>query len=299
MERHSYTRLTLALDIIGRIADGPWKGYHELAVIKHKIDLFDTITIEPASRLSLECNDPGVPCDERNSCLQAVTLLHKEYKIDRSVRINLHKRIPVMGGLAGGSANAATTLQILNDLWKLHLPARRLIKLGRMLGMDVPFYFIGGTALDSEAAGHCEPLPTKVALTFVLALPGFGVSTAEAYRGIDYSSVGHDRPLTERMKQYCVANDRQGVVSSMHNDFERSVFLRHPRLKAIKEELLGAGCAAAVLSGSGSTVVGVASDKEEAVVIQKKMKCRTIIASTLMQRAESTSGKGLTNGQTE
>ncbi|MBN1577706.1 MAG: 4-(cytidine 5'-diphospho)-2-C-methyl-D-erythritol kinase [Chitinispirillaceae bacterium] len=299
MERHSYTRLTLALDIIGRISDGPWNGYHELAAIKHQIDLHDTIAIEPSSRLSLECNDHQVPCDERNVCLQAVTLLQKEYNIDRSVRITLHKRIPVMGGLAGGSANAATTLQILNDLWKLRLSVHRLKELGRMLGMDVPFYFIGGTAFDSEAAGYCEPLPTKVVLTFVLVLPDFGVSTAEAYRGIDYRTIGHDRPLTERMKHYCLANSRQGVVSSIHNDFERSVFLRHPRLREIKEKLLKAGCAAAALSGSGSTVFGVASDKEEAEVIQKKMKCRTIIASTLMRQAGSTSGKGFTHGQSE
>jgi 4-diphosphocytidyl-2-C-methyl-D-erythritol kinase len=281
MERNSHTRLTLALDIMGRIDTGPLKGYHELAAIKHQIDLHDTIVIEPASRLSMTCNDPQVPCDERNICLQAATLLQKEYKINRPVRINLFKRIPVMGGLAGGSANAATTLQLLNDLWKLHLRQHRLIELGRVLGMDVPFYFFGKTAFDTEAGGRCEPLPTHIELTFILALPDFGVSTAEAYRCIDYSTTGLGRPLTERMKHYCLANDRQGVVSSIHNDFEHSVFLRYPRLRVIKQELLEAGCVAAALSGSGSAVFGVVSDREKATEIQKKIKCRTVVVSTL------------------
>ena len=281
MERHSYTRLTLALDIIGRIKEGPWAGYHELAAIKHQIDLYDTIIIEPASKLSFECNDPQVPCNEKNLCLQAVTLLQKEYRVNRQVRIMVEKRIPVMGGLAGGSANAATTLQLLNELWKLRLSVRRLMDLGRMLGMDVPYYFTGGTVFDTEAKGFIEPLPTKINQTFVLAIPDFGVSTIEAYEGIDYGAIGHKRDITEQMLHYCLANNRQGVVSSIHNDFEESVFARHPRLKAIKRELLDAGCEAAALSGSGSTLFGIASDMEQAASVQKKISCRTMRVSTL------------------
>lgn len=280
MQQNSYTRLTLALDIVGRITEGPLKGYHELAAIKHQIDLCDTITIEPARHLTLECDDPQVPCDERNICLQAVTLLQREFKIDRQVRITLQKRIPVMGGLAGGSANAATTVRMLDELWKLRLPVERLRELGRMLGMDVPFYFTGKTAFDSEAGGQFEPLPTAVNLTFVLAIPEFGVATSEAYRDLDYQVIGRNGELTARMKHYCLANDRQGVVSSIHNDFELSVLPKHPRIAEIKQELLDAGCTAAVLSGSGSTVFGVAGDAAGAAAIQKKMSCRTIVAST-------------------
>jgi 4-diphosphocytidyl-2-C-methyl-D-erythritol kinase len=281
MQRNSYTRLTLALDIVGKLEQGPFMGYHELAAVKHQIDLCDTITIEPAGRLLLECNDPLVPCDERNLCLQAVTLLQREYRIDRSVRITLQKRIPVQGGLAGGSANAATTLQLLNELWKLHLPRQRLMELGRMLGMDVPFYFIGKTAFDTEATGICEHLPTDIRLTFLLALPDFGVSTAAAYRGIDYTAIGKKRDLTEAMKNYCLAKDVKGVVSSIHNDFEGSVFTSYPELKKVKQELLEAGCSEAVLSGSGSTMYGVVPEGCSAAGMQQKISCRTIIASTL------------------
>ena len=281
MESNSYTRLTLALDVIGKIQDGPWKGYHELGTVKHQIDLCDTIRIEPSSRLSLKCDDPRVPCDEHNLCLQAVTLLQREYQIDHSVRITIDKRIPVQGGLAGGSANAATTLMMLNELWKLHLPRRQLMKLGQILGMDVPFYFYGHTAFDTEATGVCTPIETGIRLTFILAIPEFGVSTAEAYRGLDYGKTGKSVDLTESMKNYCLANDVQGVVSSIHNDFEASVFAAHPALAILRQELLDAGCSTAVLSGSGSTVFGIVPDGMDVASLQNKIKCRTIIASTL------------------
>jgi 4-diphosphocytidyl-2-C-methyl-D-erythritol kinase len=281
MQQNSNTRLTLALDIVGKITDGPYKGYHELSAIKHQIDLCDTITIEPASTLTLECDDPQVPCDGRNICMQAVALLQQEFNIDRQVRITLKKRIPVMGGLAGGSANAATTLQMLGELWELHLSIDRLRTLGRKLGMDVPFYFSGGTAFDTEAGGIFEPLPTAIRLAFVLAIPDFGVSTAEAYRGIDYTAIGRNCTVTGAMKNYCLANNRNGVVLSIHNDFELSVFPRYPRLAAIKRELLEAGCVAAVLSGSGSTVFGVAESAAEAEAIRRKISCRSLVASTL------------------
>jgi len=285
MERNSYTRLTLALDIVGRIVTGELKGYHELSTIKHQIDLHDTLILEPSSRLSIECDDPRVPGDETNICIRAVKLLQKEYSIDQPVRITLMKRIPVMGGLAGGSTNAATMLSMLSDMWDLRLPAARLMELGRRLGMDVPFYFNGKTAFDTETTGRCEPLPTDIAMTFVLALADFGVSTAQAYSAINYDLIGRERELTERMKHYFVEHDAKGVVSCIHNDFERSVFVTHPRLAQIKQALLDAGCTAAALSGSGSTVFGVAADVADARQICSKMDCRTIIVSTLKGEA--------------
>ncbi|MCX7725269.1 MAG: 4-(cytidine 5'-diphospho)-2-C-methyl-D-erythritol kinase [Chitinispirillaceae bacterium] len=281
IEKKSYTRITLALDIVDKIESGKYKGYHELSVIKHQIDLCDTIIIEPSSHLSMECNNPAVPCDERNLCLQAVTLLQEELKIDKQVKITLYKQIPVMGGLAGGSANAATTLLALNEMWKLHLSLKQLIELGRKLGMDVPYYFLGKTAFDSEAGGFLEPIPTDIKFTFVLALPDFGVSTADAYRRIDYKKINKKRHLTEEMKKNLLENNREGVLRCIHNDFEESVFLSYPALQKIKEEMIKAGCLAVSLSGSGSTIFGIASDLQHAVKIQKELSCKSIIALTL------------------
>jgi len=281
VERRSYTRLTLALDIMGRITTGPYCGYHELATVKHQIDLFDTIAIEPAEVLSIVCSDPLVPCDSRNICYKAAALLQQRFGTNQPVCITIDKHIPVMGGLAGGSANAATTLAMLNDLWELKLDTTQLMEIGRQLGMDVPFYFIGKTAFDTEAGGVCTKLPTAIHLTFILAIPDFGVSTVAAYQGIDYREIGRNTGKTNALQQFLLATDRPNVVSCIHNDFEYSVFRSHPRLVSIKKELMEAGCETAVLSGSGSTVLGVTRNREQAEEVAERMGCRTLIVSTL------------------
>jgi 4-diphosphocytidyl-2-C-methyl-D-erythritol kinase len=280
----SYTRVTLALDIVRKISDGPYRGYHELGTVKHRIDLCDTVCIEEARTDTLECDDPAVPCDDRNVCLKVTRLVQQQFGIDRHVRIGLTKRIPVMGGLAGGSANAATTLQLLNELWELRLPTGRMVELARNIGMDVPYYFIGNTAYDTEAGLVVEPIVTGCSFVFVLACPDFGVSTADAYAGVDYAAVGRNLALTDTLRRSLEAGDAEGAPRSMHNDFESTVFSRFPRLSTIKKDLLEAGCRAALLTGSGSTVIGVVRNAQEAKTIAGKMRCRTIIASTKEER---------------
>ena len=286
-ERHivvtgkSYTRVTLALDIIRKIEVGAYQGYHELAIIKHQIDLYDTIVIEPAHAMQIICENPHVPCDSTNLCWKAVALLQKEYSIDKQVKIHLHKSIPVMGGLAGGSANAATTLQLLDQMWDLGLGTETLMNLGRKLGMDVPFYFIGETAFDSEAGGCLQSIPTSLGLTFVLAIPDFGISTREAYQGIDYAEAGQQRAKTEDMKRSFLHDSMEGVIQNMHNDFEHTVFMKQPKLEVIKQELLDYGCLQAGMSGSGSTVIGVVRSIDEAERIKSKANFQVLIASSL------------------
>jgi len=285
LTQNSYTRVTLALDIVRTIADGPYKGYHELGTIKHRIDLCDMISVEESRSDKIECDDPAVPGDSRNICLKVLGLVREKFSIDRRVRITILKKIPVMGGLAGGSANAATTLQLLNELWELGLTTPRLIDLGRSAGMDVPYYFIGGTAFDSEAGLRLEPIATDCSFVFVLACPDFGVSTREAYAGIVDAAVGHSRMLTAELRKALEARDQNAAVPLLHNDFEHSVCARFPRLSAIRQGLLEAGCSAAQLTGSGSTVIGVARDRVHAEEVCKKINCRTIISSTLSCQA--------------
>jgi len=282
MVESSYTRVTLALDIVRKIADGAFAGYHELGIIKHKIDLHDRITIENSEKMVLECDNPMVPCDSSNICWKAALLLKSQCGIDKNVRIQIEKHIPVMGGLAGGSANAATTLSMLNVLWKLDLTAKELMEYGRMLGMDVPFYFTANTAFDTEATGIIEPIKLDRSFTFVLAVPDFGVSTKDAYQGIDYSLIGKSIDKTTAMKTVLCEKSNDALFSLMHNDFELTVFKKYPRLAVVKKTLLDMGCKSAMMSGSGSTVLGIAADYDHAKRIQSSIDCKIIIASSLV-----------------
>jgi 4-diphosphocytidyl-2-C-methyl-D-erythritol kinase len=269
--RRSYTRITLALDIIGRLEQGPYRGYHELGIIKHQIDLFDTLHIEEASDISIECSDSRVPRDRSNICWRAAELVMQRFGIDCGVKITIEKRIPVMGGLAGGSANAATVVLMLNEQWDLGMELGELRQIGRRLGMDVPYYFTGGTVFDTETQGWPERISSDLQFDFVLFVPPFGISTAAAYRGIDYSRVGWSVGQTSRMRQALTGNDKDVVIESMHNDFELSVFRAQPALEDYAGKLQRAGCHKVILSGSGSTLAGVARDSDHAHYIARRI----------------------------
>ncbi len=277
----SYTRITLALDIIGKIKEGPLKGYHELAIVKHQIDLHDTISITSADHMALFCDHPAVPCNESNLAWRAALLLKNQFNIKDNVEISIEKRIPVQGGLAGGSANAATVISILNQLWQLNLSLDELCQVGRAVGMDVPFYFYGKTAFDTEATCVLEPIVHQGVYDFVVAMPTIGVSTKKAYGQIDYGNIGKNREKTDRVQQALTTGDRALLISSMHNDFEHSVFKHYPNLKDIQTSMINAGCEAAILSGSGSSLIGLAKDKNHAQEIDKSLSCKSMVVSTL------------------
>jgi 4-diphosphocytidyl-2-C-methyl-D-erythritol kinase len=195
----------------------------------------------------------------------------QHFGIKENVHIHIEKNIPVKGGLAGGSSNAATVLRILNELWNLKLDKGQLVTVARGIGMDIPFYFTGGTAFDSEATGLLEPVKTDIIFNFVLAIPDFGVSTSEAYKEIDYNEIGQETDKTASMKEALGNNDRDTAVAALHNDFEKTVFKQYPQLVSLKEKLLKAGCLHAVMSGSGSTLVGVAKDSDHANSIKERL----------------------------
>ena len=281
MKQISHTRVTLALDIVRKIAEGPQKGYHELGIVKHLISLGDTISVKASKKMSLTCSFPGVPEDQSNICWQAAELLQKRYNITEDVSIDIEKQIPVQGGLAGGSTNAATTLAILDKHWGLGLSKEELQGLGKELGMDVPFYFSGGTAFDSEATSVLRVIANRMKLHLVLVVPPFGVSTADAYGGIDYSQIGKSQEMTANLEKGLLAGDLEIVAENMHNDFELSVFGVHSQLADFKSSMISEGALNVIMSGSGSTMIGLAENKVSAEKIARKYEKSFVVESVL------------------
>ena len=276
----SFTRITCALDIVGIVGHGRFKGFHEVSIIKHQIGLYDTITVEDSDTTRICCSHPVVPLDNTNICWKALDVVKNAFHIDKNALISIEKNIPVLGGLAGGSANGASTLKLLNTLWNLDLSTKELIELGRSVGMDVPYYFLGNTAFDSESTGILEPIQTALCFDFVLVIPDFGVSTKEAYKNIDYSLIAGNIEKTDTMKKAFQANNRDEVISSMHNDFELSVFKQYPQLKMIKNKLLDLGCLNAVMSGSGSTLIGFLDKTADKEKIKGQIEYDTLFVSS-------------------
>jgi 4-diphosphocytidyl-2-C-methyl-D-erythritol kinase len=276
----SYTRVTFALDILEKIKEGKYANFHRLSTIKHKINLYDIISISESKEIKIQCSHPLVPNDSHNICWKVVELIKNNFNISQNVLIEINKNIPVMGGLAGGSANAATMFLLLNEFWGLNLTKEKMIELSRNIGMDVPFYFIGNTAFDTEAGELLEPIESSLSFNIVLAIPDFGISTKEAYKNIDYSKVGKNINKTLLMRNAFSENNFDEVIQLMHNDFEMFVLYQNDKLKRIKDMLLKAGCMNAILSGSGSCIFGIIESKKDYDKIKSKLNFNTLVVSS-------------------
>lgn len=266
----AYAKINLTLEIIRRLPS----GYHEIKSVMQQTALCDDITIiEAHAGITIESASSNVPRNARNSIWKATALLKERSGVDRGVKFNLVKRIPVGGGMGGGSADAAATLVGLNKFWGLGLSQAELFTISHEIGMDVAFCVLGGTALATGRGEIVEPLPSPPRLPLVIVNPGIFVSTRTAYEGLKVDQL----TFADRSAQMIAAiarRDFDGIVASLHNDFERTVLNEYPVIGAAKRDLVEAGAEAALLSGSGASVFGIARSAAHARAIAETLKPR-------------------------
>jgi 4-diphosphocytidyl-2-C-methyl-D-erythritol kinase len=260
----SPAKINLALRVLHRRPD----GFHELRTIFQTISLADTIEIDhtPDRRYSLSLeSDPDIP---DNLLVRAANLLHEQASISGAWTIRLHKRIPMGGGLGGGSSNAAAALLAIPVLAGKRIPLEALIELASKLGSDVPFFLTGGTAVGLGRGTEVYPLDGVLPTHGILAAPGIHVSTAEAYRSLNREAAGEltTTPLSSILNSFQSLAWRADGCARLPgwlavNDFERPVFQQHPKLRTIRNRLKKAGAFPALMSGSGSSVFGLFADK--------------------------------------
>ncbi len=244
-------KINLTLDVLGKRTD----GYHTLASVMQTIAIADTVALWPApeGEVTLDC-DLADLCSPDNLALRAALDLRAATGTTRGVRIELAKRIPMQGGLGGGSSDGATVLLALNTWWGLGLAEADLIALAAPLGSDVPFFIIGGTAQITGRGEVVTKLPDLVPLWLVVAKPPVNVSTPAVFRALppaDYS----DGTATAAL----VGDIRAGTPppltdASLHNALERGVLRDYPAVAATRAALLAAGAPCVRMSGSGPTL---------------------------------------------
>jgi 4-diphosphocytidyl-2-C-methyl-D-erythritol kinase len=258
-------KVNLTLEVLGRRAD----GYHEIATVMQTVDLADRLVLEDADDVELRATGPGVPADASNLAWKAAMALRDAAGITRGVRVRLDKRIPVAGGLGGGSTDAAAVLVGLNRLWGLRWPLARLDEVAVSLGMDVPFFLRGGTALGTGRGEQVQLVP-GVGLALVLVNPGVGASTAETYGRVTrpmYSSGDHCRALLTALESRRPAR----VAEHLYNGLEAALDTPQRHVVKMKAALLAAGALGAAMSGSGPTVFGVARSWEHARQLRARL----------------------------
>ncbi len=263
MEIQAHGKVNLYLDVLGRRPD----GFTNIETVFQTVSLHDTLTFELQNTgASLTCSDPSLEVDPSNLVLRAAALLRSRTGCDKGVRIHLEKCIPVAGGMAGGSVDAAATLRGLNELWALELDEAALHACALDLGSDVPYCLVGGTVAATGRGERLQPLDPLPETWFVLAQPALGVSAGAVYNhpaltrnpedDADGRTAAFDRALAR------LAEGR--VADVMFNRMESAIFTMHPELEAIRDRMLNAGCLAAIVSGSGPTLAGLCRDREQA-----------------------------------
>ena len=254
MEAHA--KVNLFLRVLGPRDD----GYHEIETVLVPISLADHVSVEPADALRVSLTGPvagGVPRDDANLALRAARALAAEAGGDSpGARITIDKKIPVAAGLGGGSADAAATLLLLDELWSTGLGRDGLARLAADIGSDVPALLLGEPAY---ASGRGERVASVLAqsTTWVVKPFPFGVSSADAYAWWDgHATTGPDPGALIAAAE---AGDDALLGSALYNDLQAPVAERHPEIAETIDAFVGAGARGAVMTGSGPTVVALCS----------------------------------------
>jgi 4-diphosphocytidyl-2-C-methyl-D-erythritol kinase len=273
----SYAKINLGLQVVRKRGD----GFHEIRTVFQTIELHDRLQIRLVSGRHIEFESDHTalhPID--NLVVKAISALNSSLRLKQGCRVQLEKRIPLGSGLGGGSSNAAAAILGMKKLLNLDIPTRQLFEMGGLLGSDVPFFFVGGTALGVGRGSEIYPLADHALNHILLVVPSAGVSTKLAYTRMRL-------PLTKQGGKSMIPVFCSAYVDSLNgnkfleNDFEKVVFRDFPGLKQIRRELLKLGALAAGLTGSGSALFGLFDSKS------RMLKARNGVASDDFQFIET------------
>lgn len=273
--RKAYAKINLGLDVIRRRSD----GYHEVKMIMQTVGIYDILTFqkkercEGAPRITIKLAQEDalgtaslkedIPCDESNLIYKAAALIMKTYDIQESVEITLRKNIPIAAGMAGGSTDAAAVFHGFNEMFALSMDLETMKKLGVLIGADVPYCIMGGTALSEGIGEILTPLPAPPAAHLLIAKPDIHVSTKFVYENLHAHRLQF-HPDIDGMTEALKAGNLAGIAERMENVLETVTVREYPVIRQIKEEMKRNGALNALMSGSGPTVFGIYEDGETA-----------------------------------
>ena len=260
-------KINLFLEVVGKRED----GYHELETVMQEIDLSDNLTFrEVEEGVRLECDDMSIPCGADNLVCKAANLMIRECGIKKGVLIGLEKNIPVGAGLGGGSSDAAATLKALNTLWGVGLTDEELMGFAAKLGSDVAFFIKGKTSLCRGRGEKVNPIKVKNKFNYVVIFPHIRIDTVTIYKNLKIT-------LTRKRKDVSFFLDtlehenEVSVGELLFNRLEEPVFTLYPGLLQLKKFLERFGFCGLLVSGSGSSIVGLCSSREQAESIRDKI----------------------------
>ena len=266
----AFAKVNLTLDVLDKRPD----GYHDLKSIIQTISIRDDIEIDVGTGKPwvLHCTKEGIPEDSGNLAWRAAEVFFDAAKIDpNGIEIRITKRIPSEAGLGGGSADAGAVLRALNRHYGNPFSILALAELGNLVGSDVPFCTVCGTAMVEGKGERLRKLPDMPDCCFVVCKPDFSSSTPELYKQLDNSFIGK-RPDHQAVESALLAGDLVKIAQNLWNVFDPIVTKDHLELNYIKSIFNSYGSIGQQMTGSGSAVFAIVPDFESAAVICNMLK---------------------------
>jgi 4-diphosphocytidyl-2-C-methyl-D-erythritol kinase len=273
LERLSPCKVNFLLNILGKRGD----GFHELETLFHPVALTDRLTFKKAaSGIQLTCNNLELPTDAGNLVYRAAKSFLDAAKIKDGVAIHLEKRVPLEAGLGGGSSNAAHTLLGLNELFGNQFTRAQLEPLAAALGSDVNFFLQNGPAIGVGRGEQIQPLapfPSLAGVHILLIHPGFGISTAWAYKNLArFPEALNGRPGRVNELAAELRTSLESAAPHFYNSLEGPALEKFPILAMFQEFLRANGATVALMSGSGSTTFALTKTRAIAESLSEKFK---------------------------
>lgn len=264
IELKAYGKINIGLDVIRKRED----GYHDLDMIMQTVGVYDDVIISREDgtqtyEIEVSTDADILPNDKGNLAFMAAKVLMEAYDIKAKVKIHINKRIPIAGGMAGGSADCAAVLRGVNQLFQLGLTDEQLQEYGVKLGADVPYCIVGGTKRAQGIGEILTDLPTPPKCYVIIAKPDAFVSTKFVYSHIRPAQI-ENHPDIDGIIESIKAGDLYGMCEKIANVMEDVTIPEYPIIQKVKDILKSNGAVNALMSGSGPTVFGIYDDEEKA-----------------------------------
>ena len=265
-------------------------GFHEVTTVFQAISLFDDVTVAPAEKgegikISITGQTSGgVPADNSNLAVKAAQLMIKNYDLPEDLVIKLKKEIPVAGGMAGGSADAAGVIVGLDSLFELGLSRDVMESVGSKIGSDVPFSICGGVAIGTGRGDQITPALAKGSYNWVLALSGQGLATPSVYQECDRLREGLSIAppvVSEPLMQALRAGDAKALGKALTNELQPAACSLRPALRLVLDVGVDYGALGGIVSGSGPTVAFLVSDDEHAMDLTVALSSSGVVSSVV------------------